>query len=144
MAYYKFTHSYFAGLPIRLFNAGDTDHDLLRDFTYIDDVVESVVRLFDSPPSAPDPHRILNVGNSSPVALMTFVRDLEDALGKALGRQVSFTKEFVELQAGDVPSTFASTVQLEQLTGYRPAYSAPGRVEHFASWYVDYHGHQDD
>ena len=144
MALFLFTRAILANEPIQLFNHGDHT----RDFTYVDDIVEGVIRTSDDParpdPSwnsaAPDPatssapFRLFNIGNSTPTKLMAYVEALEAALGKTA------IKEFLPLQAGDVPSTYADSSALEQAVGYRPATSVTAGVTRFVDWYRTYYG----
>ncbi len=146
MAYFGFTDKYFAGEPIRIFNKGDFEHDLYRDFTYVDDVVEGLVRVMGNPPHAKAgaesaaAHKIYNIGNNSPEKLMDFIKVLEKALGNALGREVIFEKIFEPLKAGDVPATYASTDLLHKAVGFKPETSIEEGLNRFAKWYVDYYG----
>ncbi len=87
MAYFSFTDKYFAGEPIRIFNNGDFQNDLYQDFTYIDDIVEGMVRLMYSIPNGDVPHRVFNLGNNSPEKLMVFIETLEKALSNATGKR---------------------------------------------------------
>lgn len=144
MAPMLFAKAILAGEPIRVFNHGQ----MRRDFTYIDDIVEGVVRCLDKPataathfdPSHPDPatswapHRLFNIGNSEPVALMAFIALLEQALGREA------IKDFQPLQPGDVEATAADTGQLEQWVGFRPSTPIAEGVARFAQWYRDYFG----
>ena len=139
MAYYSFTNKYFAGEPIRIFNNGDFENDLYRDFTYIDDIVEGIVRLISQPPKGPDPHKVYNIGNNQPVKLMTFIQTLEKALSNALGRKVEFEKIFEPIKPGDVPATYASTDALYNAVGFKPKTSIEEGLQKFADWYVDYY-----
>lgn len=142
MAYFSFTNKYFKGEPIRIFNNGDFEHDLYRDFTYIDDIIEGVIRLIDKPPVADDEnaaHRIYNIGNNTPVKLMTFIRTLENALSRSLGREVVFEKIFEPIKAGDVPKTYASINRLQEAIGFRPKTSIEEGLQRFTDWYVDYY-----
>ena len=139
MAYYSFTNKYFAGEPIRIYNNGDFENDLYRDFTYIDDIVEGIVRLIDHPPKGPDPHKVYNIGNNQPVKLMTFIETLEKALSNALGRKVVFEKIFEPMKPGDVPATYASTDALYEAVGFKPKTSIEEGLQKFADWYVDYY-----
>lgn len=139
MAYYSFTNKYFAGEPIRIFNNGDFENDLYRDFTYIDDIVEGIIRLIDKPPQGPDPHKVYNIGNNQPVKLMTFIQALEKALSNALGRKVVFEKIFEPIKPGDVPATYASTDALYKAVGFKPKTSIEEGLQKFADWYVDYY-----
>lgn len=148
MAYFGFTDKYFKGEPIKIFNNGDFEHDLYRDFTYIDDIVEGIERLLSNPPndatndkdSKTVPHRVFNIGNNSPEKLMTFITTLEKCLSKALGREVEFEKIFEPLKAGDVPATYASTDKLQEAVGFTPSTSIDEGLQKFADWYVEYYG----
>lgn len=136
MAYFGFVDRYFAGQPISVYNNGDFAHDLYRDFTYIDDIVEGIIRVTMHSPSGPAPHQLFNIGNSSPVRLMDFIGTLETALGNALGRPVVFDKVFEPLKTGDVPATYASTALLEAAVGFRPSTPLAVGLQRFADWYV--------
>ena len=142
MAYFGFTNKYFAGEPIHIFNNGDFEHDLYRDFTYIDDIVEGIVRLLPNPPEASDgaPSKVYNIGNNSPEKLMTFITTLEKCLSNALGREVVFEKIFEPLKPGDVPATYASTDLLQKAVGFKPQTSIQDGLQKFADWYVEYYG----
>ena len=147
MALFLFVDAILKGRPIRIFNEGR----MKRDFTYIDDVIESLTRILErepqgdaafdpgnpNPDSSSAPYRILNVGNSDPVDLLDFVAAIERATGR------SAVKELHPLQAGDVPDTYASTRKLEALTGFRPATDITTGVTRFVEWYRDYYGSID-
>ncbi|GAA0428957.1 NAD-dependent epimerase/dehydratase family protein [Lentibacillus halophilus] len=141
MAYFGFTDKYFAGDPIKIFNNGDFDNDLYRDFTYIDDIVMGMERLMEHPPAKEegDPHRVFNIGNNSPEKLMTFIGALEKALSNALGRDVAFNKVYEPIKPGDVPATYASTDLLYNEIGFKPETSIEDGLQKFAEWYVDYY-----
>lgn len=143
MAYFGFTNKYFSGEPIKIFNNGDFEHDLYRDFTYVDDIVEGIQRLLNNPPNNKDSktvlHRVFNIGNHSPEKLMTFIQTLEKALSKALNREVVFDKIFEPLKAGDVPATYASTDKLQEAVGFKPSTSIEEGLQKFADWYVEYY-----
>jgi UDP-glucuronate 4-epimerase len=142
MAPMLFARAILAGEPIQVFNHGR----MRRDFTYIDDVVEGVIRCLDKPatadpafdPAAPDPatswapHRLFNIGNSQPVELLRFIAALE----RALGREA--IKEFLPLQPGDVEATAADTARLEAWVGFRPSTPLEEGVARFAAWYREY------
>ena len=143
MALFKFTEAMLRGDPININNNGNHG----RDFTYIDDIVEGIVRVLDQPASAnlrwssdePDPAssyapwRILNIGNNSPVALLDFITVLERELG------VEAVKNFLPLQPGDVPETYADVADLETCTGYRPKTTVEEGIKNFINWYRDYY-----
>lgn len=141
MAYFGFTDKYFANEPIRIFNNGDFDNDLYRDFTYIDDIVEGIERLLSNPPSGGEnaAHRVFNIGNNNPEKLMTFIGALEGALSKALDRNVEFKKIYEPIKAGDVPATYASTDLLQKAVGFKPETSIEEGLQKFADWYVEYY-----
>ena len=143
MAYFGFTDKYFKGEPIRIFNNGDFENDLYRDFTYIDDVVEGIMKLLDKPPIKTEKaaaHRIFNIGNNNPIKLMEFISVLEMALSNALGRKVEFEKIFESIKPGDVPATYASTELLYQEVGFKPKTPIEEGLQKFADWYVGYYG----
>jgi len=142
MAYFGFTDKYFKGDPIRIFNNGDFEHDLYRDFTYIDDIVEGIVRLLNNPPAKTEDsvaHRVFNIGNNNPEKLMTFIGVLEEVLSNALGREVEFEKIFEPIKPGDVPATYASTDKLQEAVGFKPKTSIEDGLQKFADWYVEYY-----
>lgn len=139
MAYFGFTDKYFAGESIKIFNNGDFDNDLYRDFTYIDDIVEGIRRLLNNPPKGDVEHKVFNIGNNNPEKLMVFIETLEKALSKALGREVVFEKVFEPIKPGDVPATFASTDLLQKAVDFKPKTSIEEGLQEFANWYVDYY-----
>jgi UDP-glucuronate 4-epimerase len=142
MAYFSFAQKYFAGEPIHIYNDGDLENDLYRDFTYIDDIIEGMERLLGKPPVHVVPHRIFNIGNNQPVKLMEFIATLEDCLSRALGRKVVFDKVFEPMKPGDVPATYASTELLEQVVDFKPHTPLAEGLQRFAEWYVSYYGVQ--
>ncbi|MBN9320405.1 MAG: UDP-glucuronate 5-epimerase [Caulobacterales bacterium 68-7] len=139
MALFKFVDAIENGQPIDVYNQGD----MRRDFTYVDDLVEAVVRLLDNPPMvgarvAPSdslspvaPWRVVNIGAGQPVQLLDFVDAIEQALGKPAIRNL------LPMQAGDVPQTFADSDLLEALIGYRPSTPVPEGVAAFCAWWRD-------
>lgn len=137
MAYYTFTQAILDGRPIDVFNHGR----MQRDFTYIDDVVEALVRLVDVPPanevrdSNPTgaPHIIYNIGNHTPIELERFIATLE----AALGRQAH--KRYLPMQPGDVPTTYADVDRLARVTGFAPRTSIEDGLARFVAWYRTYH-----
>ena len=140
MAPFIFTKALLDGTPIRLFNHGR----MRRDFTYVDDVAEGVLRTLDRP-AAPDPNpnddpststapwRIYNLGNSDPVELIRFVEILEELTGRTA------IKELVPMQPGDVPATYADTARIEAATGFRPSTPLATGLAAFVAWYRDYY-----
>jgi UDP-glucuronate 4-epimerase len=139
MAYFGFTDKYFAGEPIKIFNNGDFENDLYRDFTYIDDIVEGIERLISNPPTESVAHKVYNIGNNNPEKLMVFIETLEKALSNALGREVLFEKIFEPIKPGDVPATYASTDLLQKAVGFKPKTSIEEGLQQFANWYCDYY-----
>ncbi len=143
MALYLFTKSILEEKPIEIFNYGK----MMRDFTFIDDIVESIFRLIKKPvlPNKnfdyqnPDPssswttHRIFNIGNSNPVELMDYIKELETALGK------NAIKKFLPIQKGDVEATFADTSLLTEWIGFSPKTSIKSGIYKFIEWYKSYH-----
>ncbi|MGM9974558.1 MAG: SDR family NAD(P)-dependent oxidoreductase [Clostridiaceae bacterium] len=132
MAYFSFTENYFKGEPIKIFNNGDLDKDLYRDFTYIEDIVEGIIRLLNKPQG----HRIFNIGNSSPVKLMDFIRTLERSLSKALSSEVVFQKIYVPMKEGDAEGTYASIDKLYKAISFRPHTPLEKGLQIFSQWYV--------
>jgi len=143
MAYFDFTKSIIEGRTIKVFNNGN----MMRDFTYIDDIVEGVVRTI-ALPNIPDPnwsnndqtadsscapYRIFNVGNSNPIKLLDFIEAIEKAT------DIKAIKEFYPMQAGDVVSTFSDTSSLEKYTGYKPDTSLDEGIAKFVGWYKEYY-----
>jgi UDP-glucuronate 4-epimerase len=133
MALFIFTRAILEGKPIRVFNGGD----MLRDFTYVDDIIEAVTALIERPhPGAGTPApeaRVFNIGHGSPVQLMDFVRAVE----RALGRKAQV--EFAPMQLGDVRSTYASTDKLRAAIGYAPGTSVETGVGRFVAWYREHY-----
>lgn len=146
MALFKFTKAMLAGQPIDVYNNGQ----LSRDFTYIDDIVEGILRIADvvpvanpnwqsekgSPADSSAPYRIFNIGNGSPIKLMDFIYALEKAL------DIEAIKNMLPMQAGDVYATWADTEDLFKMTGYRPAMSVEQGVQMFVDWYKHYYNVQ--
>lgn len=139
MAYYKFTSDCFAGKKIRIYNNGDFDNDLYRDFTYIDDIVEGIVKIISFPPEEPTPYRIFNIGNNKPEKLMDFIAALEKCLSRSLGRTVVFDKAYEPMKQGDVPATYASIDLLQSAVGFRPKTRIDEGLQKFTDWYVEYY-----
>lgn len=143
MALFLFTKSILKGEAIEVFNYGE----MLRDFTYIDDIVEGVVRVLDNIPKLdstwnpknPDPHsskapyKIYNIGNNYPVKLMDFINTLEQELGREA------KKTMLPLQAGDVPATYADVSDLVNELGYKPSTSIKVGIANFVAWYRDFY-----
>ena len=143
-----FTSAILEGRPIDVFNHGK----MQRDFTFVDDIVEGVVRVLDKP-ATPNldfdtasphpstsyaPYRVYNIGNHQPVELMTFIETIENALGKKA------IKNMLPMQAGDVVSTFAETKELRDEFGFSPSTSLKEGVGSFVKWYTNYHGIQSN
>lgn len=142
MALFLFAKGILEEQPINIFNEGD----MIRDFTYIDDIVEGVVRVMDNPPQgnpdwsgdSPDPatsyanYRVFNIGNNNPVKLMDFVGAIESAVGKKA------IKNLMPMQPGDVPSTCADVSELETAVGFKPNTSIQEGITNFISWYREY------
>ena len=125
MALFKFTKGIIAGEPIPVFNEGK----MVRDFTYVDDIVEGLVRVIDRP----DGYRIFNIGNSDRVELMRYIRAIEAAVGRKANLNL------LPMQAGDVAATEADTSALSAATGFRPATPVEEGVKRFVDWYRDYY-----
>jgi UDP-glucuronate 4-epimerase len=140
MAYFGFANKYFAGEPIKIFNNGDFENDLYRDFTYIDDIVEGIERLLSNPPEGKVQHKVYNIGNNNPEKLMVFIETLEKVFSNALGREVQFEKIFEQIKPGDMPATYASTDSLQKAVGFKPETTIEEGLKQFADWYVRYYG----
>jgi len=140
MAYFSFVDKYFKQEKIHIFNNGDFNNDMYRDFTYIDDIVEGIFRLISKPPCEDGTcHRVLNIGNNKPEKLMTFITTLENCLGNSLNRKVEFKKQFEQIKAGDVHKTYADTSKLENLISFKPSTSIQEGLQRFTDWYVKYY-----
>lgn len=139
MAYFGFTDKYFSGKPIQIFNNGDFENDLYRDFTYVDDIVNGIEQLTSILPEGPVPHKVYNIGNNSPEKLMTFIETLEAALSHAAGREIVFEKTFEKIKPGDVPATYASTDRLQEAVGFKPETPIQVGLQRFADWYISYY-----
>lgn len=142
MAYFGFVDKYFHNEPIHIYNNGDFDNDLYRDFTYIDDIVTGISKLLDNPPLKTvekAPHTVFNIGNNNPEKLMVFINSLEQALSNSLGRKVEFEKIYEPIKAGDVPATYASTDKLQEAIGFKPKTSIQDGLQQFTDWYVEYY-----
>ena len=143
MALFLFTKAILEGRPIDVFNHGN----MLRDFTYVDDIVEGVIRLLDrtatanpayvaeeaDPATSNVPYRVFNIGNNDPVPLLDFIGAIENALGMKAERRL------LPLQDGDVPATFADTALLDDWVGFAPATPIQEGVSRFIAWYRDYY-----
>jgi UDP-glucuronate 4-epimerase len=142
MSLFLFTRSIIEGNPIDVFNFGNHR----RDFTYVDDIVEGILRVIDNPAQAnatwtgdkPDPgtslapYRLYNIGNNNPVNLLTFIETLEECLGKKA------IKNFLPLQPGDVPDTYADVSDLVENLGYKPGTPLEIGINNFVEWYMNY------
>jgi UDP-glucuronate 4-epimerase len=143
MALFLFTRNILDGRPIDVFNYGK----MKRDFTYIDDIIEGVIRVINKIPephpewtgASPDPssscapYRLYNIGNNNPVELMRFIEVLEECLGKKA------KKNFLPLQPGDIPATYADIDDLMDAVGFNPQTSIEEGIEKFVRWYKEYY-----
>ncbi|AZB44662.1 NAD-dependent epimerase/dehydratase family protein [Bacillus sp. FJAT-42376] len=145
MAYFGFVEKFFAGEPIKIFNNGDFDKDLYRDFTYIDDIIEGIERLLSYSPELEGDvaHNVFNIGNNSPEKLMNFINTLEKCLSLSLEKEVIFKKIFEPIKPGDVPATYASTKRLEGVIGFKPKTKIEEGLKNFTDWYVDYYNKKE-
>jgi UDP-glucuronate 4-epimerase len=145
MGYFKFTDAIVRGQPIEIYNNGQ----MQRDFTYVDDVVEAIVRLLECPPKSTvceesagallsnSLYKIYNLGNHQPVELLRFVEIIERALG------IKAHKAFLPMQPGDVVSTYAQTDDLYEATGFRPGTPLEEGLPKFVDWYREYYAHTE-
>ena len=143
MALFLFTKAALEGKKIDVFNNGE----MLRDFTYIDDIVEGVIRIIDNPAkpnlswdkkeasTSSAPYKVYNIGNNNPVKLMDFITAIENKLGRTI------EKNFLPLQAGDVPATYADVTDLVQDLEYKPATPVQEGINQFIDWYLDFFGY---
>ncbi|MBS8265420.1 NAD-dependent epimerase [Mesobacillus boroniphilus] len=143
MAYYSFTKDIIEGKPIKVFNHGD----MSRDFTYIDDIVEGIVKLLHQPPKQQDgwnrakpepnssyaPFKIYNIGNNNPVKLLDFIQTLEEKIGQKA------KVVFLPMQPGDVKTTYADITDLQRDVGFSPSTALEKGLESFVDWYKEYH-----
>ena len=143
MAYFGFVNKIVKGQPIQVFNNGD----MMRDFTYVDDIVEGIIRLIPKPPKtnpgwseAKDgtstswaPYKVYNIGNNNPVRLMDFIETIEKHLG------MEAKKEFLPMQLGDVQATYADVSDLERDIDFKPSTSLDEGIGHFVEWYKKYY-----
>lgn len=129
MAPWLFTEAILRGEPIKVFNHGR----LQRDFTYIDDIVEGILRVLTQLPQGDCPHTLYNIGNHQPVELMTFISTIEQALGREA------EKIYLPMQDGDVPITYADTQKLRDAVGFSPDTPLADGMQRFVDWYRAYH-----
>ena len=142
MAPFLFADAILHHRPIKVFNHGD----MMRDFTYIDDIVIGVTRVLDKPPVKSEstqndileanihvPYRLFNIGNNHPEKLLDFIGYLESAFG------ITAQKEFLPMQAGDVKATYADTTELASWVGFKPNTNLKDGVEKFVRWYQSYY-----
>ncbi len=136
MAYFSFTKAIMGGTPIKVFNHGD----LFRDFTYIDDIVEGIIKILNAPPQKATnkqqqntPYKVHNIGNSTPVQLMEFIETIEKALEKEA------KKEYHDMQPGDVYKTYADVSELEKDFGYSPNTPLKKGIGEFVKWYKNFY-----
>jgi UDP-glucuronate 4-epimerase len=143
MAYFKFTNAIINGRPIDIYNHGE----MYRDFTYVEDLVRAIRLLVDAVPVRPEdkkvpdgdslspvaPFRVVNIGNSDKIRLLDFIGAIEDALG------IEAIRNYMPMQKGDVPATWANAELLKQLTGYRPQTDVKEGVRKFVDWYRDFY-----
>jgi len=129
MAPFLFTKAIMEDKPINVFNNGKME----RDFTYIDDITEGVVRVIDNPPKTETPYKIYNIGNNAPVKLMDFIETLEKKIGKTA------EKNMMPMQPGDVYSTYADVSELIKDMGYKPETSLEDGISEFIDWYLKFY-----
>jgi UDP-glucuronate 4-epimerase len=128
MAPWLFTDAIYHNRSIKVFNNGD----LMRDFTYVDDIVEGIIKVQDRQLDSSNKYKILNIGNNSPVKLMDFIKAIEDSLGKEA------SKEFMPMQPGDVYKTFADINALSLISGFNPSVQLQVGITRFVAWYKNW------
>ena len=144
LALFKFVKAMLADEPIDVYNHGD----MYRDFTYVDDLVRGIRLLIDTPPKRPAtgevipaydslspvaPYRVVNIGNADKIRLLDFIEAIEDQLG------IKSKRNYLPMQTGDVPATWADATLLKALTGYRPQTNYRDGIARFVEWYIDYY-----
>jgi UDP-glucuronate 4-epimerase len=148
MALFLFTKAALEGRTIDVFNNGE----MLRDFTYIDDIVEGIIRVIDNPAqkdpnwngktgqtsTSSAPYKVYNIGNNNPVKLMDFITAIENKLGKTI------EKNMMPLQAGDVPATYADVSDLVDDLDYKPATPVQNGINNFVDWYLEFFNYNND
>jgi len=135
MAYYSFAEKMIKGETIKVFNHGD----MMRDFTYVDDVIEGINAVLQKPPTGTDPAKIYNIGNHEPVSLLKFIDTLEQCMLREGIIQGPASKEFLPMQPGDVYQTCADVTDLMRDFGFRPSTSIDVGLRRFVQWYKEYH-----
>ncbi len=130
MALFLFTKAALENKTIDVFNNGE----MLRDFTYIDDIVEGIIRVIDNPRTNTPPYKVYNIGNNNPVKLMDFITAIENKLGKVI------EKNMMPIQPGDVPATYADVTDLVEDLGYKPETPVQDGINKFIDWYLDFFG----
>jgi UDP-glucuronate 4-epimerase len=130
MAPWLFTEAIIKGEPIKVFNQGK----MMRDFTFVDDIVEGVVRIQDVVPQTTVPYALFNIGNNEPIQLSRFIQAIETACGKEA------EKIMLGMQPGDVERTYADTSRLENIVGYKPQTEIEDGIKRFVDWYKAYRG----
>lgn len=128
MAPWLFTEAISQDKPIKVFNHGK----MMRDFTYIDDIVEGIMRIQDVIPQGKTPYALFNIGNNEPIKLSRFIEAIESACGKTA------EKHYLDMQPGDVKHTYADTGRLEEAIGYKPKLKIEEGIDRFVSWYKEY------
>lgn len=139
MAYFSFTQKILKGEAIKIFNNGD----MYRDFTYVDDIVQGIENMLCNPPEPNDDgvrYKVYNIGNNQPEKLMDYIACLEKALSKVYGREIVAKKEFLPMQPGDVPRTYADVSDLMADFDFKPSTPVQEGLDKFAIWYKEFYG----
>lgn len=139
MAYFSFTQKILRGEPIKIFNNGD----MYRDFTYIDDIVIGIENMLCNPPAENEDgvkYKVYNIGNNKPEKLMDYITCLEKSLSEVYGKEIEAKKEFLPMQPGDVPRTYADVSELVKGFDFKPATSIEKGLRKFAEWYKEFYG----
>lgn len=139
MAYFSFTQKILSGDAIKIFNNGD----MYRDFTYVDDIVEGIINVMYKTPDKNEqgvPYKVYNIGNNKPEKLMDYISCLEKALSSAYGKEIVAKKEFLPMQPGDVPRTYADVSDLVRDFDFKPDTTVEEGLNKFAKWYKEFYG----
>ena len=135
MSYFKFANLYNSGKEITVYNDGKIENDLLRDFTYIDDLIDGIMLIISN--KKKNNYEIINIGSGNPVTLTDFIKNLEKCFSKSLNKTIVFKKRYEPLKKGDVIRTFASNEKINKLYNFKPKYNLEKGLQIFSNWYCN-------